>query len=184
MVPLLRRLAPRRRQLAISLVAVVGLAAAALVEFAVAKAFTLEIAKGAKVVNTTGAAVNESIVVTSRGQAVYYLTGDSQHHPKCASLCQRIWRPVTGASGAKPTTAPGLRGTPGIWHRGSTAQLTLAGRPLYSFINDHQKRVANGEGIASFGGTWHVIPESSRSTSPPPTTSTTSTTSTTNPYGY
>jgi hypothetical protein len=65
-------------------------------------------------------------------------------------------------------------------------QLTLGGRPLYTFVGDGGKaHKSTGEGVVSFGGTWHVVAASvSRSvTSPPATTTTSSTTS--NPYpGY
>ncbi len=37
--------------------------------------------------------------------------------------------------------------------------MTLSGRPLYRFSIDTAKGQANGEGIHSFGGVWHVVKE-------------------------
>ncbi|HTX45529.1 MAG TPA: hypothetical protein VMD48_04580 [Solirubrobacteraceae bacterium] len=56
-------------------------------------------------------------------------------------------------------------------------QLTLGGRPLYTFAEDGASGQANGNGIKSFGGTWHVIATSAASDAPATTTTTSATTS-------
>ncbi len=62
--------------------------------------------------------------------------------------------------------------------------------PLYRYSGDSAKNDANGEGIESFGGTWHAVKaSSSASTTPPMTTTGTTTTPTTTspepaPYKY
>jgi hypothetical protein len=70
-------------------------------------------------------------------------------------------------------------------------QVALRGRPLYRFSGDHAKGEANGEGIESFGGTWHAVTAATKvpattpkTPSPTPTTPTTPTTETTPGYGY
>ncbi len=166
---------PRRYGLLL-VAALAGLATAALVSVAVAKTFTLEIAKGAEVVHS-GAMSSENIVVSSRGHAAYTLSGDTKSHPKCtkANGCFAFWKPVTVAAGRKPTKAPGIRGKLATWHRSGVHQVTLNRHPLYTFVEDKAKDVANGDGIPSFNGTWHVIKTSKGSSS--------GTTSTgTNPY--
>jgi hypothetical protein len=69
----------------------------------------------------------------------------------------KFWFPVTVSSAKKLTAAPGVKGKLGVWHRNGFFQATLRGRPLYTFIGDSKKAVATGEGIKSFGGTWHLI---------------------------
>ena len=97
----------------------------------------------------------------------------------------KFWFPVTIFSAKKLTAAPGVKGKLGVWHRNGFFQATLRGRPLYTFIGDSKKAVATGEGIKSFGGTWHVIKTSattkatSTTNSTPSTTTTTATTATT-----
>jgi predicted lipoprotein with Yx(FWY)xxD motif len=161
--------------------AVAGFATALLVGIAIAKTFTLEVAKHAKVTNTAGVTKRENIVVNSRGFAVYDLTGDSKHHPKCtkANHCFPIWPPVTVASARKLTKAAGVHGKLGVWRRNGFFQVTLGGHPLYRFAPDTKRRVATGEGIRSFGGTWHVIKASVPGSATGTTTSTTTTTMTT-----
>jgi predicted lipoprotein with Yx(FWY)xxD motif len=160
--------------------AVAGFATAALVGVALAKTFTLQVAKNAKVTNTTGTTAHENIVVNSRGRAAYVLTGDSKHHAECtkAGGCFKFWPPVKVSSAKKLSKVRGVKGKLGVWHRDGFFQVTLGGHPLYTFAGDTQKHAATGEGIRSFGGTWHVIKASNAKGS---TTTSSTTTSTTTP---
>ena len=157
-----RFLKPRRAlspKAAVAIVAALtAFAMAALVGVALAKTLTLQVAKNAKVTNQTGTTKTESIVATSRGFAAYDLTGDSKSHPECtkANGCFSFWHPITVASAKKLSKASGIKGKLGTWHRNGFVQVTLGGHPLYTFFLDTKKRVATGEGIKSFGGTWHV----------------------------
>ena len=170
----------RRRNLLMPIVALAGVATALLVGVALARTFTLQVAKNAKVTNTAGKSSKENIVVNSRGRAVYDLTGDSKKHPECtkANTCFMFWHPVTVSSAKKLTKAAGIKGKLGTWHRNGFVQATLGGHPLYTFVEDRAKHVAIGEGIKSFGGTWHVWRTSGKA-APTHTTSSTTTTTTT-----
>jgi predicted lipoprotein with Yx(FWY)xxD motif len=161
-------------------VAIAGFATAALIGVAPAKTFTLQVG-------------SNNTVTNSRGFAVYSLTGDSKRHPKCtkANRCFRVWLPVTVSSPKRLSKAPGVKGKLGTWRRNGFIQVTLGGHPLYRFARDTREGAATGDGIRSFGGTWHVIKAASSSgggttmtttgtTSPPMTTDTTTQTTTTN----
>jgi predicted lipoprotein with Yx(FWY)xxD motif len=139
------------------LAAVAGFGTAVLVSVALAKTFTLRIAARAKVASG-GTTTQANIVVDSRGRAVYFLTGDSKRHPKCtkANGCFGFWPPVRVSSAKKLSKVRGVKGKLGVWHRDRFFQVTLDGHPLYTFALDHQKRVATGDGIHGFKGTWHV----------------------------
>jgi predicted lipoprotein with Yx(FWY)xxD motif len=158
----------------------VGFAIAAMLGVAVAKTFTLEVAKNARVTNQLGMTMRENIVVTSRGRALYTLSGDSQRHPKCTkgNSCFRFWPPLTVSSRQALSKAPGIGGKLGVWHRDGFVQVTLGGHPLYRFAPDSQRDHATGEGIHSFGGTWHVV-KAAGSSGARTTTTMTTTTSTT-----
>lgn len=166
-----------------AIAALAGFVAVALGGVAFASALTLQVARKAKVVNQTGTARSESIVVNSRGFAVYSLTGDSRAHPKCtrASGCFAFWPPLKAASPKHLSKAAGIHGRLGVWHRNGFFQVTLAGRPLYRYAGDMQRRVATGDGVTSFGGTWHVerAAGGSPKTSATTTTNTATTTTTT-----
>jgi predicted lipoprotein with Yx(FWY)xxD motif len=170
---------------AATIVATSGFGAAALVGVALAKTFTLQVAKNARVTNQSGATKTENIAVNSRGFAVYMLTGDSKSHPKCtkANGCFSFWPPLRVSSPKQLSKATGIKGRLGVWHRDGFSQVTLAGHPLYRYAGDSQRHSATGQGVVSFGGTWHVE-EAAGSTSgsaptPAPTTTMTTTTSTT-----
>jgi predicted lipoprotein with Yx(FWY)xxD motif len=141
------------RAAVVSAVATIGLVSAAL-----ASSFTLAVAKNAKVTDQSGTVKHESIVTNSRGFAVYWLTGDSARHPECtaANGCFKFWPPVTVSSARKLSKAPGVKGKLGLWHRNGFLQVTLGGHPVYRFAFDKGRAAATGEGIRSFGGTWHV----------------------------
>lgn len=172
------------RRAALVSATVCACAVAALGGLALAKSFTLGIAHGARVTSTRGTTVREDIVVGSHGRAVYTLSGDSRRHPECtkANRCFAVWSPVTVA--AKDfSKAPGINGKLAAWHRDGLEQLTAGGHPLYRYVSDSRKNEATGEGIRSFGGTWHVIRPSAAKTAPNPTgtTPTTPTSPTTTP---
>jgi predicted lipoprotein with Yx(FWY)xxD motif len=104
-------------------------------------------------------------VATSGGFAVYDLTGDSKQHAECttSNSCQMFWPPVKVSSAKQLSKAPGIKGKLGVWRHDGLNQVTLNGHPLYRFAGDSSKRKATGEGIKSFGGTWHVIKASGSS---------------------
>ena len=153
----------RRISGAVAALAVIG--ATVLAGVALAKTFTLQEAKGAKVTSVNGNTKKENLVVTSRGFAVYDLTGDSARHPECtkANSCFLFWPPATVSSSRHLTAGSGVHGRLGVWRRNGFLQLTLNGHPLYRFATDKHKNTATGEGIQTFGGTWHVIAAGSTS---------------------
>lgn len=150
-----------------------GVIMMALAGVALAKTLVLQVGHNAKVTNQSGMANRENIAV-SHGFAVYTLTGDSKRHPECtkANGCFNFWTPVTVASHGKLSKARGIRGKLSVWHRNGFNQLLLNGHPLYRFVLDHQRDQAAGEGINSFGGTWHVVKASNSSTGSTGTTTT------------
>src|SRR5205085_6651419 len=116
--------------------------------------------------------VNATIVVDSRGMTLYELRPETSHHLLCtSSQCFHFWPPVKVSKNAKLTKATGIKGKLGKLHRGSFYQVTLDGRPLYRFSIDKKKGDAAGQGIVSFGGTWHVVKASAASNGTNTTTS-------------
>lgn len=171
----------RASTLVIALLA--GLGVAGLLGVAIAHSFTLQAARHAKVTPRGGSVEHESIVTNSQGFAVYELTGDGKRHAECTNRngCWKFWPPVKVGSARGLSKAPGVSGKLGTWRRDGFLQVTLGGHPLYRFAPDTHKAVATGEGIVSFGGTWHVVKASGGEsgggqTSPASTTAPTTTT--------
>ena len=191
--------APRRRRPPLSiLLAVVLLAAGTTAGLALAKSFTLKVAKNehdtnakfkafaVKAVNT-----HEALAVGPTGYPVYTFQGETTHHLICKKTnsmktnCWAFWPPVSPSS-KSVSKAPGIKGKLGTFRNHGTLQLTLNGQPLYYFtpdISSHNKKVANGDELKTFGSIWHIVKAGGAAhnaapapAAPMPTTTTTSTT--------
>ncbi len=172
----------------------VWLFAAMIALVALAGAATLAVAKTSKkpkplVKTARNASQNATILVDANGITLYELSPETTKHLLCtSSACLQFWPPVKVGKHAKLAKGAGVKGTLGRLHRSGFDQLTLSGRPLYRFSGDPGKGSAFGQGIKSFGGTWHVVKESRTSshttTTTTSTTSTTSTTTSSSPYPY
>ena len=128
--------------------------------------------------SASNAKVGEKIVVDAHGRTLYALSPETAHRLLCkSSECLKVWPPLTVRSGkTKLVAGSGVHGRLAILRRSNgVLQVTLGGLPLYRFSGDSAKGAANGEGIKSFGGTWHVI-SAATGMAPPPAPSSTETT--------
>jgi predicted lipoprotein with Yx(FWY)xxD motif len=144
---------------------------------------------------TLGSASNSTlsrqVLVNPQGRTLYALSPESVSHLLCkSSECVKNWPPVTVRSRSVQLKAgPGVHGHLAILRRSNgMLQVTLRGLPLYRYAQDHARGDANGEGIESFGGTWHAVkPASSASTTmpvAPPAPAPAPAPAPTPPYGY
>jgi predicted lipoprotein with Yx(FWY)xxD motif len=98
-------------------------------------------------------------LVDAKGAALYTNAQEKSGKVMCTGECASIWVPLT--SSGKPTAGDGVSGTLGTVKRpdGKT-QVTLDGKPLYTFAEDNGSSKATGNGVKdSFGGqqfTWHA----------------------------
>jgi predicted lipoprotein with Yx(FWY)xxD motif len=103
-----------------------------------------------------------TIVVDNRGVTVYELGGESLAKLECKTrACFNIWQPLKVPSAStKVTAANGVPGKVGIFHRvkGGFYQVMLDRHPLYYYSGDQGRSgKVLGQGINSFGGSWHVV---------------------------
>lgn len=144
---------------------------------------------GATVKSVHNSSLGESILANSKGQTLYELSPETSHHLLCSSTaCFNFWPPYKVSKNAK-LTSTGVKGKLSKLHRDGFYQVTLNGLPLYRFSLDAHAGQATGEGIKSFGGTWHVVKTGAAKSSTTTTTTTstmpgTTTTSTTSTYTY
>jgi predicted lipoprotein with Yx(FWY)xxD motif len=131
-------------------------------------------------------ALHESILVDANGRTLYELAPETAHHLLChTSQCLGFWPPLKTTARAKLTKGRGVSGRLGRIHRNGFWQVTLNGRPLYRFAGDSGRGQTHGQGLQTFGGTWHVVKASAaRSTGSAGGTTTTTTTSTTTSSMY
>jgi predicted lipoprotein with Yx(FWY)xxD motif len=105
----------------------------------------------AAVVKTANSPTLGTIVVDSTGKTVYTLTNGSQQVP-CSGACLQVWPAVSLPAGTTKATGTGVSNVAAMG-----TQVTINGAPVYTFSGDTAAGSTNGEGITSFGGTWHVV---------------------------
>lgn len=127
-------------------------------------------AAGAKTTKTTVKVAKVpgvgAVLVDTSGKTLYTLTDANGAAVACTDACLQAWP-------AAMTTAAKAKAPKGVKSLGVTAdtnQITWKSLPLYTFAGDQGPKVANGEGIASFGGTWHVVKVGKTAASTTPTT--------------
>jgi predicted lipoprotein with Yx(FWY)xxD motif len=130
---------------------------------------TLHVASSAPVVLTTKTSTLGSILVDAKGMTLYTLTNAGKPVP-CTGQCATFWPPLLLPSGMM--TAMGAKGVTGLGttSAASVLQVTEKGSPLYRFSKDSAPGDTNGEGISSFGGTWHVAKVANQTAATPPAT--------------
>jgi predicted lipoprotein with Yx(FWY)xxD motif len=124
------------------------------------------------VVKTATSATLGKIVVDASGKTVYTLTNNGQP-VACTGQCLTIWPAVLLPSGTtKATGGDGVTGLGATAAAGGT-QVTVDGKPVYTFSVDTSAGDTKGDGLNSFGGTWHAVKvsgSSSATTTTPTTT--------------
>lgn len=120
-----------------------------------------------------------SFLTGSNGFTLYTLSSDPANGSVCTGGCLSFWPPLTVAAAGRTSATSGASATFGSFTRTDTGvhQVTLNGRALYYFKNDHAAGDTNGEGIAALGGVWHVarVTFAARQASSAPTLPATST---------
>lgn len=125
------------------------------------------------------------ILADSAGLTLYTLTNNNAA-VACDPTCAAIWPPLeVAAGGLLPTGGVGV-GLLGVAPAANNILVvTSGGLPLYRFTKDKVPADVQGEGVKSFGGTWHVVKvagsASSTSSSSTSTTATPKTTPVTEP---
>lgn len=121
-----------------------------------------------------------AILADPSGQTLYTLT-DGGKAIDCTGPCLATWPPLELASGASGPTAPDGVTLTVVDGPDSSKLVAADDLPLYTFAGDGSPTDTNGEGMASFGGTWHVVkttasvtPAGGAATTAPDATTTTS----------
>jgi predicted lipoprotein with Yx(FWY)xxD motif len=109
----------------------------------------------------TGAALKTAstslgtVVVDSQGRTVYAFDKDTKNSGKsvCSGTCAGLWPAVTTTS--TTPTVNGVSAKVGVISRADgTKQITLDGRPLYTYAKDSGAGAVTGQGVK---GIWWVV---------------------------
>lgn len=97
------------------------------------------------------------ILVDSKGFTLYDFHKDKGTQSACYGACEKGWPPMitsgepqvgNGASAAKLGTTE---------RKDGTMQVTYAGHPLYTFVEDKKPGEANGNDTSAFGAQWYAL---------------------------
>jgi predicted lipoprotein with Yx(FWY)xxD motif len=96
----------------------------------------------------------ETVLTTATGQTLYYFTADTPTSTACTGQCLTFWPPLLSIG--TPNSATPLPHQLSVLNDASGKQVEYDGHLLYTFAQDSASGQVKGEGIQSFGGTWHV----------------------------
>ena len=97
------------------------------------------------------------VLVDSNGMTLYDFHKDKGTASSCYGACAEAWPPML--TEGEPTVGNGAMGSKlGTTERkDGTTQVTYAGHPLYTFVEDKKPGEANGNDISAFGGEWYAL---------------------------
>jgi predicted lipoprotein with Yx(FWY)xxD motif len=96
-----------------------------------------------------------TVIVDGKGLTAYYFDNDTANSGKsaCAGSCAGLWPAIT-ASGTTPTVS-GITGKVGtITGTAGGNQVTIDGRPIYTYAGDKKAGDVSGEGV---GKVWYAV---------------------------
>jgi predicted lipoprotein with Yx(FWY)xxD motif len=109
---------------------------------------------------TRSPSLGTKVLVDSQGQTLYAFSKDPKNtfHPRCVGACEATWPPLI-LTGSAPVAGKEALGTQlgAIKRSDGKLQVDYAGSPLYTYSGDKKPGEALGNGVSSFGGTWHAL---------------------------
>lgn len=97
------------------------------------------------------------VIVDSKGMTLYDFHKDKGGKSACYGACATSWPPLL--SEGKPQAGEGAMasklGT--VERTDGTMQVTYAGHPLYTFVEDKKPGEANGNDVSAFGAQWYAL---------------------------
>jgi predicted lipoprotein with Yx(FWY)xxD motif len=101
-----------------------------------------------------------AILVDSKGFTLYDFHKDKGTKSACYGACAKGWPPLT--TGGAPHAMSGAEASQlGTTKRSDgTTQVTYAGHPLYTFVEDTKPGEAKGNDVSAFGAQWYALKSS------------------------
>lgn len=112
---------------------------------------------GVAVITLSSAKGVGPVLVDHDGFTVYDFRKDKGTTSACYGACAQSWPPVLteGPPTAGEGATAGKLGT--TERKDGTTQVTYAGHPLYTFVEDRKPGEANGNDVDAFGGEWYAL---------------------------
>jgi predicted lipoprotein with Yx(FWY)xxD motif len=117
-------------------------------------------ASGSDTVSTKSISGVGTVLVDSKGNALYTNNQDSGMNVACTGSCTAIWVPLMAPSSGQPTSSDqAVQAKLGMVKSKGGSQVTFGGKPLYTFVQDSPGQVTGNGFTDNFGGTsftWTV----------------------------
>jgi predicted lipoprotein with Yx(FWY)xxD motif len=99
------------------------------------------------------------VLVDSKGMTLYYFEKDQKGSGKsaCSGACASAWPPLTTSEAAKVMGGAQASQLGTIKRSDGTTQVTYAGWPLYTFVEDKKPGEDNGTDSKAFGASWYPL---------------------------
>jgi predicted lipoprotein with Yx(FWY)xxD motif len=112
---------------------------------------------------STGAVVSAAatklgkVIVDSKGLTLYDFHKDKGTTSSCYGGCAQVWPPLVteGSPRAGEGAVASKLGT--TKRKDGTVQVTYAGHPLYTYVEDTKPGETNGHDFSSFGAQWYAL---------------------------
>jgi predicted lipoprotein with Yx(FWY)xxD motif len=113
--------------------------------------------QGTTVVSLGAAEGVGMVLVESKGMTLYDFRKDKGTTSSCYNACAGFWPPLLtkGEPQSSNGTSASQLGT--TERKDGTMQVTYAGHPLYTFVEDAKPGEAAGNNIDKFGGEWYAL---------------------------
>jgi predicted lipoprotein with Yx(FWY)xxD motif len=97
------------------------------------------------------------VIVDSKGMTLYDFHKDRGTTSACYGACAEAWPPLvtSGDPRASGGADAAMLGT--TERDDGTTQVTYAGHPLYTFVEDRKPGEANGNDVDAFGAEWYAL---------------------------
>jgi predicted lipoprotein with Yx(FWY)xxD motif len=99
------------------------------------------------------------VLVDSKGMTLYYFEKDQKGSGKsqCEGACASAWPPLTTSGAPEPMSGVNSSMLGTIERTDGSMQVTYAGWPLYTFVEDRKPGEDNGTDSKAFGASWYPL---------------------------
>jgi predicted lipoprotein with Yx(FWY)xxD motif len=97
------------------------------------------------------------VLVNSQGMTLYEFQKDQGPESTCYGECEGFWPPLLTKGEPQPSNGAMASKLGTTERKDGSLQVTYAGRPLYTFVEDTAPGEANGNNLDKFGGKWYAL---------------------------
>lgn len=116
-------------------------------------------AASSPVIQAVSIAGYPTVLGSSTARSLYLLSTEKGAKLHCKGSCLAVWLPVLVKDSVKSiSVTSAVKGKVGFVDRtAKMKQVTINSYPVYTYTGDTGARQSHGEGVVSFGGTWHLV---------------------------